>query len=137
MSELLDTNVIVRYLVESTESIPVRFKGVFSFFEKVERGDIQVYLPALVLFQTFFVLTSYYEVPAAEAAEKLEELLSFKGITIPEKAIIRNCLRLLQERNLDLVDAYIAAHSRARGYKGVYSFDADLQACGLQLLPVE
>ena len=137
MAELLDTNVIVRYLVESTESIPAHFKGVFSFFEKVERGDIQVHLPALVLFQTFFVLTSYYEVPPAEAAEKLEDLLSFKGVSIPEKAIIRNCLRLLQERNLDLVDAYIVAHSRARGSKGVYSFDADLQACGLQLLPVE
>lgn len=137
MPELLDTNVIVRYLTESPESIPERFCGVFAFFEKVERGDIKLQLPALVLFQTFFVLTSYYKVPAAEAAEKLEALLSFKGVSIPEKPVIRNCLRLLQERNLDLVDAYILAYSRAKGLKGVYSFDDDLKSCGLQLLPVE
>lgn len=137
MPELLDTDVIVGYLVENTESNPERFAGVIRFFEKLERGDIQVHLPALVLFEVFSVLTGYYEVPVVEAAEKLEELLSFKGISIPEKAVIRNCLRLLQEGNLDLVGAYILAHSRVRGDKGVYSFDADLQACGLQLLPVE
>ncbi len=137
MPELLDTDVIVRYLVESPESIPERFAELFPFFEKVERGDIQVHLSALVLFQTFFVLTSYYEVPTAEAAEKLEDLLSFKGISIPEKAVIRNCLCLLQKQNLDLVDAYIVEYSRARGHKGVYSFDGDLRTCGLQLLPVE
>ena len=137
MPELLDTNVIVRYLVETPDTIPERFRGVFSFFGKLERGDVQVHLPALVLFQTFFVLTSYYEVPAAVAAEKLDGLLSFRGISIPERAIIRNCPRLLQERNIDLTDAYLVAHSRARGHNGVYPFDADLRACGLELLPVE
>ena len=137
MAELLDTNVIVRFLIESPESIPERFSGVFPFFEKVERGEVKVHLPALVLFQTFFVLTSYYEVPTAEAAEKLESLLSFKGLTVPEKPGPRDCLRLLQRRNLDLVDAYIVAHSKARGLKAVYSFDTDLEDCGLQLLPIE
>ena len=137
MPELLDTNVIVRYLVESQESIPERFRGVFPFFDRVERGDVRVSLPPLVVFQTFFVLTSYYEVPVAQAAGKLEALLSFKGIRISEKDIVRTCLRLLQERDFDLVDAYIVSHSRAKGYRGVYSFDGDLQAFGLELLPVE
>lgn len=59
MAELLDTNVIVRFLVESPESIPERFRGVFSFFERIERGEVKVHLPALVLVQSFFVLTSY------------------------------------------------------------------------------
>jgi predicted nucleic acid-binding protein len=136
MPELLDTNVIVRYLVETPDSIPSRFQGVFPFFEKVERGEVRVHLPSLVLFQAFFVLTSYYQVPPAEAAEKLDALLSFKGMTIPEKAVIQNSLRLLKEKKLDLIDAYIAAYSRVRGLKGVYSFDSGLKALGLELLPV-
>ena len=137
MAELIDTNVIVRYLVESPESIPERFAGVYAFFDKIERGETKAQLPALVLFQTYFVLTSYYEVPAAEAAEKLETLLSFKGLVIAEKTILRNCLGLLQMKKLDLVDAYLLAHAQAKGHKGVYSFDDDLRSCGLDLLPIE
>ena len=137
MHELLDTNVIIRYLVEDPDAVSGRFRGVFSFFEKLEKGEIKAHLPSLVLFQAFFVLTSYYEVPPTEAAEKLEALLSFDGMTVPDEPVVRNCMRLLRERNLDLVDAYIVACSRFRGLKGVYSFDRDLEACGLKLLPIE
>ena len=136
MPELLDTNVIVRYFVDAPETIPEPCKGVFAFFEKVEQGIIKVNLPSLVLFQSYFVLTSYYDVPRPEAAEKLEALLAFKGILIAERNVVRDCLRLLQERSLDLVDAYLVAYSRAQGLKGVYSFDKDLESCGLKLLTI-
>ncbi|MDF7801881.1 hypothetical protein P4C99_20560 [Pontiellaceae bacterium B1224] len=65
---LIDTNVIIRYLVEDPETIKPKFKGVYSFFEKVERGETKVLLPELVLFEAFFVLTSFYEVPTTKAA---------------------------------------------------------------------
>ncbi|NKB69705.1 MAG: PIN domain-containing protein [Candidatus Latescibacteria bacterium] len=136
MAELLDTNVIVRYLVETPESIPAKFRGVFPFFDDLAHGKQKAYLPPLVLFQTFFVLTSFYKVPTDETAEKLTALLSFKGISTAEKAILCACLRLLQESKLDLVDAYILAYSKAKGFKGVYSFDKDLQRAGLALLPI-
>lgn len=75
--------------------------------------------------------------PTSKAAEKLETLLSFRGLTTPEKPVMRDCLRLLQEQELDLVYAHIVAHSKARGLKGIYSFDSDLEDRGLELLPVE
>ena len=66
----IDTNVIVRYLVETPESIDPEFRGVYGFFEKVETGRLSVHLPELVLFQAYFVLTSFYRVPRQEAHEK-------------------------------------------------------------------
>ena len=136
MAELLDTNVIVRYLIETPDAIAAKFRGVFPFFEGLAKGKKKAYLPPLVLFQTYFVLTSFYKVPANEAAEKLAALLSFKGISTTEKAILRACMRLLQGKELDLVDAYILAYSKVKGLKGVYSYDQDLKKAGLALLPI-
>ena len=53
----IDTNVIVRYLVEKPQAIPSKFKGVYSFFQAIENGDKKVHLTDVVLFQTYFVLT--------------------------------------------------------------------------------
>lgn len=30
----IDTNVLIRYLVEEPGTIPIKFEGVFSFFQK-------------------------------------------------------------------------------------------------------
>jgi predicted nucleic acid-binding protein len=135
--ECLDTNVIVRFLVETPESIPAPFKGVFPFFAKIEEGSKTVHLPEIVLFQAYFVLTSYYEVPAPLAAEKLEQIVRFKGISLPEKHIAGECLRITKHENIDIVDAWILAYSTAKGISGTYSFDKDLSRLGLKLMKVE
>ncbi len=133
----IDTNVIVRYLVEEPATIPKKFKGVFSFFEKVETSDIKIELTELVLFETFFVLTRLYKIPTRKVSETLSKLVSLKGIHLPNKKIMINCLDILQERSIDLVDAYLIAFSKEKGTKGIYSFDKDLAKSGLVLLEVK
>jgi predicted nucleic acid-binding protein len=132
--ECIDTNVIIRLLVETPETINPRFKGVFRFFERLENGHLTAYLPEIVLFQSYFVLTSYYGVPQREAAEKLEQLVRFKGVTMSEKQVSTECLRIVQKEKIDIVDAWILAYSSAKGLSGVYSFDADFPRQGLKLL---
>jgi len=134
---LIDTNVIVRYLVEDPKAVRPKFKGVYSFFEKVERGEAKIQLPELVLFETFFVLTSFYEIPAAKAAQTLDLLVSLKGVSMQDKGLMRSCLTILQNKKIDLVDACIVALSRQKGIKTVYSYDNDLKKNGLDLLKVE
>ena len=60
-----------------------------------------------------------------------------KGISMQDKGLMRSCLILLQNMNIDLVDAYILAVSRQKGIKTVYSFDTDLKKNGLELLAVK
>jgi predicted nucleic acid-binding protein len=134
--EIIDTNVIIRYLVEDPSTIDPKFKGVYSFFSKLEKGEVKAELIDLVLFQCYFVLTSFYKVPRPEAASKLEKLVGFKGLSMPEKAVAAACLSILQTENLDIVDAYILAWSKQHAVKGVYSFDSDLKKKGLKLLKV-
>ena len=133
----LGTNVILRYLVEDPATIDSKFKGVYPFFGKLERGDCHAHLAELVLFQTFFVLTSYYEVPPGEAAEKLVRLLAFKGLHLAEKDIAITCLSRLQREKIDLVDAYLLAWCERHGRDEVYSFDDGLRKRGLTLLAVQ
>jgi predicted nucleic-acid-binding protein len=135
--EPLDTNVIIRYLLEDPATTDRAFRGVFQFFEKLERAERKALLTPVVLFQTYFVLTSYYEVPRVEAVEKLTGLLSFKGLTVSEKPILRSCLKTLSSRSVDLVDAYLTALCTIRQLSGVYSFDRTFQRLGVKLLPVD
>ncbi|MBK8869787.1 MAG: PIN domain-containing protein [Elusimicrobia bacterium] len=134
---LIDTNVIIRYLVEDPKLVKPAYKGVFSFFPKIEAGLLAVEMVDLVVFEVFFVLTRLYRVPRREAAAKLEQLIEFKGIVTRNRSVLRNCLRLLQTRSLDLVDAFLLAVSQEKGVRGIYSFDSDLAKAGLSLLKIE
>ena len=133
----VDTNVILRYLVADPTTIDPKFRGVYSLFKKLESGRLSVELPQLVLFQAYFVLTSFYEVPRSEAAEKLHRLVAFRGVCMLDKAVVQACLGMLEAENLDIVDAYILAWSQQHGLDTVYSFDDGLRKRGLKLLKVK
>lgn len=136
-SKIIDTNVIVRYLVENPATIAARFKGVFTFFARIEKGEVVVELTELVLFETFFVLTRIYKVPQNEAAEKLLGIVSFKGVQMSDKLLIVSCLKILQDKKIDLVDAYLLAFAKKKGIHDVYSFDSDLSRYGLKLIEIK
>lgn len=134
---LIDTNVIIRYLVEDPEKAHMKFRGVFTFFPKLENGEMNVELCELVLFEAFFVLTKLYQVPQNEAAEKLFDIVSFTGITMPDKPLIVSCLEILKTEKIDLVDAYLLALSKKKKLKGIFSFDKDLLKRGLKTIAIE
>jgi predicted nucleic acid-binding protein len=129
--------VVIRYLVEDPKKVAREFRGVFPFFEKLERGERTALLTPLVVFQCYLVLTSYYQVPRKEATEKLGDILSFRGVTVPEKSVLRTCLDILNQRSVDLVDAYLAALCTRRQLEGVYSFDKSFRKLGVKLLPID
>jgi predicted nucleic-acid-binding protein len=63
MTSFIDTNVLIRFLTGSPEE---KFRGVYQFFKDMEDGNIHVELKLIVLFQTIFVLKSFYQVPKFE-----------------------------------------------------------------------
>ena len=135
-TKLVDTNVIIRYLVENPDEVQPKFTGVFTFFPRVERGEIKIELCELVLFEAFFVLTKLYEVPQKEAADKLSGIVSFKGILMPDKQLILSCLKILLTESIGLVDAYLLAISKKKNIKQIYSFDKDLSKRGLEAVNI-
>ena len=136
-SRLVDTNVIVRFFVEDPKNVQEKFKGVFAFFEKVETAAVLVELPDLVLFEAFYVLTKTYKVSREEAADKLQDLVSLKGILMRDKPFIVLCLQKLQSKNIGLVDAFLLSTAEKRGIREIYSYDTDLSRHGLKLTTIE
>ena len=101
MIALLDTNVLIRFLTsDKTE----KFRGVYTMFESLERGDLRVELKLIVLFQVIFVLKSFYKVPKDHIVSGITDLLKYKGITIKDKTIIRRMIEIWRDNKLDIVD---------------------------------
>ena len=132
-SKIIDTNIIIRFLTEDPNNIAPKFSGIYDFFLKLEKKEVTVFLPDLVMFEAFFVLTSYYEINPKIAAEKLTELILFSGIEMSDKILMISCFEILKKKKGDLVDAYICALAKKRGDKKVYSFDKDIKNLGLEL----
>jgi len=122
MIALLDTNVLIRFL---TSDKTQKFRGVYTLFESLERGDLRVELKLIVLFQVIFVLKSFYSVPIEEIATGMLEILEYKGIIVKEKRIVRRTLTHWHDNKLDIVDCYLVACLEGDKQNILYSYDRD------------
>ena len=122
MISLLDTNVIVRFLTGNTDE---KFKGVYDFFQDIEQGKISVELKLIVLFQTIFVLKSYYKVPKGKIVKAMKGLLKLKGLKIIEKKTVVNMMDIWESNRIEIVDAYLIACLEKNSQNILYSYDKD------------
>ena len=122
MKSLIDTNVIVRFLIGDKDT---KYKGLYEFFGSLEKGTIKVELKLIVLFQVLFVLRSFYKVHKKDIAGALLDLLKFKGIAIREKKIVRQMLELWCDASLEIVDCYLIASLQKNPGTILYSYDHD------------
>ncbi|MFH0728980.1 MAG: PIN domain-containing protein [Pseudomonadota bacterium] len=122
MIALIDTNVLVRFLTAAPET---QYKNLLNFFKELEHGNIHIELKLIVLFQTLFVLQSFYKVEKESIAEALLALIEFKGITIRDKKIVKKMLSFWVENNLEIVDCYLIACLEGDKQNILYSYDKD------------
>ena len=122
MISLLDTNVIVRFLTGNTDE---KFRGVYDYFQDIEQGKISVELKLIVLFQTIFVLKSYYKVPKGKIVKAMKGLLKLKGLKIIEKKIVVSMMDIWDSNNIEIVDAYLVACLEKNSQNILYSYDKD------------
>jgi len=129
MISLLDTNVLIRFLTNDSHS---KYKTLYTFFESLEKGELQTELKLIVLFQTAFVLKSFYEVPRERIASSLQTLLKFKGLKIKEKRIVTRMLDLWRSENIEIVDCYLIACLEKDKQNILYSYDLDFNKYDIQ-----
>ena len=125
MAYLLDTNLIIRFLVGNHEE---DLKRSVEIFEKIESAEIEVVIPESVLMESFFVLVKFYKLPKSEVLNDLKTILSLTGVVNDDRIVLFETLNILGNRNIDFVDALLCAKSRLQGY-GLLSFDSDLRSC--------
>ena len=125
MSErrLVDTNLIVRYLVQDNER---HAKAAGRLFDACDRGDLVIVLLPVVLAECVFVLESFYGHARGDIASALGTLISSPGVEIGGAAIHLDALDRYRKTTVHFVDCLIAA-TAATGDIPIASFDRDFR----------
>lgn len=122
MTYLLDTNIIIRFLVGDHEEHLKKSKEIFRDIENLKS---EVIILDTVLMEAFFVLTKFYKLPQSEIINDLKVILSLEGVVNSDKVVLFETLSLIDQKNIDFVDALICAKSKLQGF-GKLSFDKDV-----------
>ena len=131
--KLVDSNLIVRYLVQDHEK---HAKAAGKLFDACDRGEVTVVLPPAVLAECVFVLESFYTHPRADIASALSRFVSSPGVEIDEVAIQLDALARFKRTRADFVDCLIAATAVAEDLP-VASFDQAFRKFSDVLVEIE
>lgn len=122
MALLIDTNVIVRYLIGDQ---PEHLAKATTLFTQVEQSDCEVIILDSVIMEAFFVLNKFYQLPKVEVIEDLKNILAFAGVINDDKFQIIETLNLVLYKNIDFVDALLCVKSKLYELE-LFSFDERL-----------
>jgi len=123
---LVDSNLIVRYLVQDHER---HARAAGRLFEACDRGDVVIVLLPVVLAECVFVLESFYQQARGDIASALGTLISSQGVEINEVAIHLDALERYKRTKVHFVDCLIAATASAENTP-VATFDQDFRRFG-------
>ncbi len=119
----LDTNVLVRFLVEDDAAQCARAAAVV---EEAVAADRKIFLSDLVLAETAWVLSRAYKFPQPQILETLDILLSTRNVAVESPDRARRALRLAGQSGVGFADALIVVRSRELGCGTLYTFDRKL-----------
>jgi predicted nucleic-acid-binding protein len=121
MVELVDTNVVVRFLVGDN----VNQKEIAAkWFWEAQEGRKKLWIKSVVVAETCFVLESVYKLPRKRIADALMTLVGQKWIGVEDRDALKN-LWPLYIQGLHWVDSCLLATIRSKQY-GLLTFDKEL-----------
>jgi predicted nucleic acid-binding protein len=123
---IVDTNIIVRYLVQDDEK---HSRAATQLVEACDRGELTLVLLPAVVAECVFVLESFYQHPRADIAHVLSALVASPGIQLLETAVHLDALDRYRRSKLHFVDCVISA-TAARDDIPVATFDRDFKKFG-------
>ena len=122
MAAIIDTNVIIRFLIGDHEAF---LKQSTALFESVARREQEIIILDTVLMEALFVLVKFYKLDKEEVVNDLKAIIALDGVINSDKMILFEALGLHVSKNIDFVDALICAKSTLQGYDKI-SFDKDV-----------
>ena len=119
---LLDTNVIIRYLLGDDQELSKKANQILLPIEKgIKKGIIL----ESIFTECVFILTKIYLVPKDKIHDSLSLLLQYKGIVNNDKQTLKAALELFTKSKLHIVDCILATKAKEFGYE-IASFDQEL-----------
>lgn len=117
----VDTSVLVRYFVDESDDHTERARKLI---ECVSIGDEEIQISTTVVFETIYVLTSFYKAPRSLVGNLILDLLGMSGVLLEEKADISTTIPFwIEETPLSFADCYHLVLTRSLGLTEIYTFD--------------
>lgn len=121
---LLDTNIILRYLLDDHPNLSVEASKIF---DKIKTGLLKAHVAKYVIIEIVFVLSKIYLIPRKEIVETISDLLKLKYIFVDNREIIYKALDIYDINNISIVDAMLACDARNLNFD-LLTFDKKLSA---------
>lgn len=119
----LDTNVLVRFLVEDDKPQSQRASRLIK--SAIEREE-QLFISDIVMCETVWVFSSAYRFSRAEILEALIELLRARAVVFSSADRLARSLEAYAKGKGDFADYLIREHARGAGADTVATFDRSL-----------
>lgn len=119
----LDTNVLVRFLVEDDES---QSRLASRLIKGAIERDEQLFISDIVMCETVWVLSSAYRFSRAEILEALAGLLRARAVVFGSTDRLARALEAYATGKGDFADYLIREHADAAGADTVATFDRSL-----------
>lgn len=119
---VLDTNVFIRFLIKD---IAAQFEKAKEVFTSIEDGNVSATVSILVVNEIIWIMDNYYEIKRDIYIPQVLKLLALKHMKTMEikKHMLVTILRILEHRNVDFTDVYLA---RVADGRSIVSFDKDI-----------
>lgn len=128
----VDTNVLVRFLVNDDTAQASVVRGLFA---TAERQREAFWVPALVVLEAIWVLESAYGVSRSELIATLNDLLLLPVLEFEHRAAVQGMLASAAGNAGDLPDLLIAESARLAGCEATLTFDRKAaRAAGFELI---
>jgi predicted nucleic-acid-binding protein len=116
----LDTNVLVRFLVQDDQA---QFERAQKLISRESRTGSGVLIGLLVLLETEWVLRSRYSLAKSEILAAFSGLLASAELRFEDEHSIETALFAWKDSPADFADCLIGARHRALGCRATASFD--------------
>lgn len=124
----LDTNALVRFLVVDDEKQATAVKRIL--LESEKKGTT-VFVPAAVILETIWVLSSVFSLANAEIIKAIETILGMPVFTFEAQGRVVAFCHLAPSMNLDLSDILIGLTAKEFGCETTLTFDKKASKSGL------
>lgn len=115
----IDTNVLVRFLVQDDDKQSARATKIF---EQISKAN-PAFLNNIVMCELVWVLSKAYQYEKTLIVDVIERLLSTTGIEFENTAVVRKALYLYENGNADFSDYLIAVINKEKRVSTTYTFD--------------
>jgi predicted nucleic-acid-binding protein len=119
---LLDTNVLVRFLVQDD---PKQSVAAAKLIGTAQSGDIELVLDRMVVTELVYVLMGHYKRLRVDVANTILAIVQSPFVRADDASLLIDALLRFRDHGVDFVDAWLSAKAAAANLP-IASFDRDL-----------